>query len=67
LSIDFDTTGQTMRSVYLPVVLVLLLYGCGHKGPLYLPAKPQPKIEQPQQNAEKPAAPSPAPSQEKQP
>ncbi|MFA7242556.1 MAG: lipoprotein [Sulfuricellaceae bacterium] len=49
-----------MRSIYLLVVLVLLLHGCGHRGPLYLPQKPQP-------NTAQPAVPTPAPSQEKQP
>jgi len=49
-----------MRSVYLPVLLVLMLQACGHKGPLYLPESPQP-------NAAKPAAPVFVPSQEKQP
>ena len=27
-----------MRLIYLPVLLLILLQGCGHKGPLYLPA-----------------------------
>jgi len=30
-----------MRFVFLPALLVLLLQGCGHKGPLYLPAPDQ--------------------------
>lgn len=30
-----------MRFVFLPVLLVALLQGCGHKGPLYLPAPDQ--------------------------
>ena len=30
-----------MRLVFFPVLLVLLLQGCGHKGPLYLPAPEQ--------------------------
>lgn len=30
-----------MRYVFLPVLLVLLLQGCGHKGALYLPAPEQ--------------------------
>ncbi|MHB1592524.1 MAG: LPS translocon maturation chaperone LptM [Sulfuricella sp.] len=30
-----------MRFVFLPVLLVLLLQGCGHKGQLYLPAPEQ--------------------------
>ena len=46
-----------MRFVFLPVLLILLLQGCGHKGSLYLPApeqkpaasasaKPQPATEE---------------------
>ncbi len=31
-----------MRPIYLLALLALLLPGCGHKGPLYLPQKPQP-------------------------
>ncbi|MDD5330520.1 MAG: lipoprotein [Sulfuricella sp.] len=49
-----------MRLAFLPVLLVLLLAGCGHKGPLYLPAPeqtpaaaasavPQPAVEEKQQ------------------
>lgn len=30
-----------MRFVFLPVLLILLLQGCGHKGSLYLPAPDQ--------------------------
>lgn len=30
-----------MRLAFLPVLLVLLLSACGHKGPLYLPAPEQ--------------------------
>jgi len=38
-----------MRFVFLPVLLLLLLNGCGHKGPLYLPApEPKPVADMPQ-------------------
>jgi len=43
-----------MRLVFLPVLLVLLLQGCGHKGSLYLPAPGQAPA------ATTPAAPQPA-------
>jgi len=33
-----------MRFVFLPVLLVLLLQGCGHKGSLYLPAPDQASV-----------------------
>ena len=48
-----------MRLVFLPVLLVLLLQGCGHKGPLYLPA-PEPKPA-----ASVPVAPQPAAEEKK--
>ncbi len=50
-----------MRLVFLPALLVLLLQGCGHKGPLYLPAPEQ----KPAANA--PVAPQPAAAEEKKP
>ena len=46
-----------MRAL-LPLILLAVLAGCGHKGPLYLP-KPKP-------DAKKPAAP-PAPATQQQP
>ncbi|MHB0984529.1 MAG: hypothetical protein ACYC05_02905 [Sulfuricella sp.] len=48
-----------MRLVFLPVLLVLLLQGCGHKGALILPV--------PEQNpaAHAPAAPQPAAAETK--
>jgi predicted small lipoprotein YifL len=49
-----------MRFVFLPVLLVALLQGCGHKGPLYLPAPEQKPA------ANTPVAPQPA-AEEKQP
>jgi len=43
-----------MRDTLIPILLAVLLAGCGHKGPLYLP-KPKP-------DAQKPAVkPAPAP------
>ncbi|MHB1293018.1 MAG: LPS translocon maturation chaperone LptM [Sulfuricella sp.] len=48
-----------MRFVFLPVLLVILLQGCGHKGPLYLPAPDQPSA------AKTPAAPQPAAEEKK--
>ncbi|MCL4469979.1 MAG: lipoprotein [Gammaproteobacteria bacterium] len=44
-----------MRLVFLPVLLVILLQGCGHKGPLYLPA-PEQKPAANTQPAPQPAA-----------
>ncbi|MDP3483004.1 MAG: hypothetical protein Q8S05_06830 [Sulfuricella sp.] len=49
-----------MRFVFLPVLLVLFLPGCGHKGALYLPAPEQKPA------AYAPATPQPA-AEEKQP
>jgi len=49
-----------MRFVFLPVLLVLLLQGCGHKGPLYLPTPEQasaanaPAAQQPAAEEKKP-------------
>ncbi|WP_144408265.1 lipoprotein [Sulfuricella sp. T08] len=48
-----------MRYVFLPVLLVLLLQGCGHKGPLYLPAPDQAPV------AQTPVAPQPAAEEKK--
>ena len=48
-----------MRFVFLPVLLAILLQGCGHKGPLYLPAPGQ----KPAANA--PAAPQPVAEEKK--
>ena len=48
-----------MRLVFLPVLLVLLLQGCGHKGPLYLPAPDQAPA------AKAPASPLPAVEEKK--
>jgi predicted small lipoprotein YifL len=48
-----------MRLVFLPVLLVILLQGCGHKGPLYLPAPDQVPA------AQTPAAPLPAAEEKK--
>lgn len=45
-----------MRALHLLIVLALLA-GCGHKGPLYLP-KPKP-------DAKKPAQPAPPPQPQK--
>ncbi len=45
-----------MRFVFLPVLLVLMLPGCGHKGPLVLPPpEPKPAVAAPA--AVPPAAP----------
>ena len=46
----------SMRALHLLIVLAMLA-GCGHKGPLYLP-KPQP-------DAKKPAQPAPPPQSQK--
>ncbi len=48
-----------MRFVFLPVLLVALLQGCGHKGPLYLPTPGQTSA------AKTPAAPQPAAEEKK--
>jgi predicted small lipoprotein YifL len=48
-----------MRLVFLPVLLVLLLQGCGHKGQLYLPTPEQ----KPAVNV--PVAPQPAAEEKK--
>jgi predicted small lipoprotein YifL len=48
-----------MRLAFLPVLLAILLQGCGHKGPLYLPAPEQ----KPAANA--PVAPRPAAEEKK--
>jgi predicted small lipoprotein YifL len=48
-----------MRFVFLPVLLVLLLQGCGHKGSLYLPPPDQTSA------AKIPAAPLPAAEEKK--
>jgi len=40
-----------MRDTLIPILLAVLLAGCGHKGPLYLP-KPKPEAQKP---ASKPA------------
>ena len=48
-----------MRFVFLPVLLVVLLHGCGHKGPLYLPAPDQAPA------AQTPALPQPAAEEKK--
>lgn len=48
-----------MRTVFLPVLLVILLQGCGHKGPLYLPTHEQTAA------AKTPAAPQPAAEEKK--
>jgi len=50
-----------MRSIFLPVLLVMLLPGCGHKGDLYLPPPQQKPM------AVAPAAPQPAAAEEKKP
>lgn len=48
-----------MRFVFLPALLVLLLQGCGHKGPLYLPTPEQAAA------AKTPTAPQPAAEEKK--
>lgn len=48
-----------MRLVFLPVLLTLLLAGCGHKGPLVLPVPEQKPA------ASVPAAPQPAAEEKK--
>jgi predicted small lipoprotein YifL len=48
-----------MRTVFLPVLLVLFLQGCGHKGPLYLPTPEQAAA------TKTPAAPQPAAEEKK--
>jgi len=35
-----------MRDTLIPILLAVLLAGCGHKGPLYLP-KPKPEAQKP--------------------
>jgi len=44
-----------MRAAISLILLAVLLAGCGHKGPLYLP-KPKPEAQKP--------APKPAPAQD---
>jgi predicted small lipoprotein YifL len=44
--------------ILLPLIVLALLAGCGHKGPLYLP-KPTPETKKPAQ-----PAPAPAPQQQ---
>ena len=48
-----------MRFAFLPVLLAVLLQGCGHKGPLYLPTPDQKPA------ASIPAAPQPAAEEKK--
>jgi predicted small lipoprotein YifL len=48
-----------MRLVFLPVLLVFLFQGCGHKGSLYLPASDQASV------ATAPAAPQPVAEEKK--
>ncbi len=48
-----------MRFVFFPVLLVILLQGCGHKGALYLPAPEQKPA------AYAPVAPQPAAEEKK--
>jgi len=46
-----------MRIVYTLIALAVLLAGCGHKGPLYLP-KPKPGEQKPGEQKPEPLKPA---------